>query len=54
MDPRFPKLRSQTEIDAMVAAQTRTPILPRNPVLRVAFTALTQVIPRRKSQSRHP
>jgi len=54
MDPRFPKLRSQAEIDAMVASQTRTPVLSRNPVLRAAYSALTQVMPRRKPQSRHP
>ena len=54
MDTRFPKLRSQAEIDAMVAAQTRTPVLSRRPLLRAAYSALTHVLPGRKPQSRHP
>lgn len=53
MDTRFPKLRSQQDLDAMVASQTRTPILSRNPALRAAIAAMTQVLPTRRSQSRH-
>ena len=53
MDTRFPKLRSQQDLDAMVASQTRTPILSRSPALRAAFAALTQVLPQRNTRSRH-